>query len=121
MLFVKIITSNFQDILKETWSFTCHKYLNFEFFAIRPLLSNLGPHVFAYLNAYHVLSLLFIHIEWEGGTGILNFSGVGKMGVGKMGQIIHTTGVSETGVGKMGVGEMGVGETGTSLLVRVER
>ena len=48
---MEIITSNFQYILRETWSFTCHKYLNIEFSAIRPLISDLGPYVYLPLSA----------------------------------------------------------------------
>ena len=48
LLFVKIITSNFKDILRETWSFICHRYFNFEFSAIIPLLSNLGPYIMSF-------------------------------------------------------------------------
>ena len=34
LLFVKIISSNFQEILRETWSFTYYQNLNFKVLAI---------------------------------------------------------------------------------------
>ena len=34
LLFVKIISSNFREILRETWSFTYYQNLNFKVLAI---------------------------------------------------------------------------------------